>query len=174
MNDTLQEAHPASRLGESLYALSVWLAYLGGAIVAALGIMSAISIIGRSAFSRPITGDFELVEIGTAIAGTLFLPYCQVSRGHIVVDLFTLRASQRTRDWLDRFGALLMAIMFFAVGWRALVGSMDLRSSGETSMLLGFPTWIGYAGIVPGVTVAGIMALAESFGIKVSGRTTHE
>ena len=145
------------------------LAYLGGTVVAAIGIMSAVSIIGRSALGRPILGDFELVEIGTAIAGTLFLPYCQATGGHIAVDVFTLRASRRTVERLDRFGCLLMAIMFIAVGWRAIYGSIGLRHNGETSMLLGFPLWIGYAGIVPGTLVAGIIALAQSFGIRLAG-----
>ncbi len=152
-----------------LNTLARALAYLGGTVVAAIGIMSAVSIIGRSALGRPILGDFELVEIGTAIAGTLFLPYCQATGGHIAVDVFTLRASRRTVERLDRFGCLLMAIMFIAVGWRAIYGSIGLRHNGETSMLLGFPLWIGYAGIVPGTLVAGIIALAQSFGIRLAG-----
>jgi TRAP-type C4-dicarboxylate transport system permease small subunit len=136
--------------------------------------MSAVSIIGRSVISSPITGDFELVEIGTAVAGSLFLPYCQATGGHISVDFFTLSASERTRDWLDRFGCLLMAIMFAAVGWRAIVGGLDLRQNGETSMLLGFPIWIGYAGMVPGVFVAALVALAQCFRIEVSGRSVYD
>jgi TRAP-type C4-dicarboxylate transport system permease small subunit len=158
-------------IGRALKRLSVMFAYGGGALVAGVGIMSAVSIIGRAAIKRPITGDFELVEIGTAIAGTLFLPYCQATGGNIVVDLFTLRASERVRDWLDRFGSLLTAVMFLALGWRAAVGSVDMKSYGETSMLLGVPIWIGYAGILPGVFLAGIVALAQSFGIKVAEHT---
>lgn len=162
------------RLGAALGRLAVRLAYVGGVVVAAVGLMSAVSIISRSAISWPITGDFELVEIGTAVAGSLFLPYCQATAGHISVDFFTLKASDRTKDWLDRLGHLLMAIMFFAVGWRAVVGGLDLRQSGETSMLLGFPIWIGYAGMVPGVFVAALVALAQCFGIEVSGRSVYE
>jgi TRAP-type C4-dicarboxylate transport system permease small subunit len=154
-------------LGAALSRLGIALAYCGGAIVTAIGVMSVLSIVGRSAL-RPITGDFELVEIGTAVAGTLFLPYCQATGGNIVVDLFTLRAGERTRDRLDRFGSLLMAVMFLAVGWRAAVGSVDLYRTGESSMLMRFPVWLGYAGILPGVFVAGIIALAQGFGIKVT------
>ena len=155
-------------LGDILNRTSILLAYAGGLVVGGVGIMSVVSIIGRSALRRPITGDFELVEIGTAIAGTLFLPYCQATYGHIAVDLFTLRASARVRDWLDRFGSLLMAIMFLAVGWRAAVGGIDMRHNGETSMLLGFPIWLGYVGILPGVFAAALVALAQSCGIKVA------
>ena len=153
------------------------MAYIGGTVVAGIGIMSAISIIGRAVISRPITGDFELVELGTAFAGTMFLPFCQMSGGHIVVDIFTMRASERTREWLDRFGALLMAVMFIAVAWRAMAGSLGLRTTGESSMLLGFPTWVGYASIVPGVFIAGIVALAQSLGLvrfKQAELPSHE
>lgn len=167
---SLETSPPGTALGR----LATYFAYIGGGVIAAVAVMSAVSIIGRSALGRPITGDFELVEIGTAIAGTMFLPYCQATGGHIVVDLFTLRASRRTHEWLDRFGCLLMAIMFFAVGWRAIAGCIDIRLSGETSMLLGFPIWIGYVGILPGTLFAGLIALAQSFGIQVSESAADE
>ena len=162
-----------ARLGDILSRASILLAYCGGLVVAGVGVMSVISIVGRSALRRPITGDFELVEIGTAIAGSLFLPYCQATYGNIAVDLFTVHASERTRDWLDRFGSLLMAIMFLAVGWRAAIGGIGMRQSGDSSMLLGFPIWIGYAGRLPGVFVAGAVALAQSCGIAVAQRRSE-
>ncbi len=163
-----------STLGVVLHKLSVLFAYAGGAIIAVIGIMSAISIIGRTIASKPILGDFELVEIGTAVAGTLFLSYCQANGGNIFVDIFTLRLGDRTRGWLDRFGCFVMALMFLTVGWRAVVGGIDIRRAGETSMLMSFPIWIGYFGMLPGVFLAGITALAQSLGINVSGPTVNE
>jgi TRAP-type C4-dicarboxylate transport system permease small subunit len=177
MTAQLPEARPqrgrGAWLGDILNRTSILLAYGGGLVVAGVGIMSVVSIIGRSALRRPITGDFELVEIGTAIAGTLFLPYCQATFGNIAVDLFTLRASERVRDWLDRIGCLLMAVMFLAVGWRAGVGAIGMRQSGESSMLLGFPVWLGYLGMLPGLFAAGIVALAQSCGIAVAQRQSE-
>jgi TRAP-type C4-dicarboxylate transport system permease small subunit len=161
-------------LGPFLRWLSVIFAYIGGAIVSALGIMSAVSIVGRSAMSRPVTGDFELVEIGIAVAGSLFLPYCQFTSGHIVVDFFTQRASPRTIRILDQFGAFLMAVTLLVVGWRTAVAAIDIARSGETSMLLGFPTWIGYAATVPGVIFAGIIALLQSIGLVSAARVVPE
>ena len=172
MNDAAQ--NPPGTLGRSLNWLALASAYAGGAVIAAVGIMSAISIIGRSVIGKPITGDFELVEFGTAIAGSLFLAYCQSSYGHIVVDVFTLKVSDRTREWLDRFGSLLMAVMFFVVGWRTIVGLLDMFRNHETTMLMGVPLWIGYAGMVPGVLLAGVVALAQSFGIAMADRPHDE
>jgi TRAP-type C4-dicarboxylate transport system permease small subunit len=149
-------------LNRALLKVATFCAYLGGVIVSAIGIMSVISIVGRSTGGKPIQGDFELVEIGTAVAGSLFLPYCQASGGHIVVDFFTLRAGPATKRWLDRLGCLLMAAMFLAVGWRAIYGAIGLYSTGETSMLMSIPTWLGYAGVVPGTLIAGLIALAQA------------
>src|SRR5262249_61429091 len=156
-------------LGQALNRLSIAFAYGGGAVVASIGIMSAISIIGRSALRRPITGDFELVEIGTAIAGTLFLPYCQATYGHISIDLFTLRASERVRDGLDRFGSLLMAIMFLAVGWRAAVGSIEMRHNGEISKLLGLPLLVWYLRVLPRGFAPSLGPLGPDRGVRGGG-----
>jgi TRAP-type C4-dicarboxylate transport system permease small subunit len=173
MNGTTMAARFGIRgLGPMLNVIAVLLAYLGGAVVCAVGLLSAASIIGRSAFGRPVTGDFELVEIGIAVAGSLFLPYCQAKRGHIVVDLFTLKAAQRTISYLDRFGDLLMAAALLVVGWRTGVAAHDLLRSGETSMLLGFPKWLGYAATVPGTIMAGLIASAQVAGVKLAEPVT--
>jgi TRAP-type C4-dicarboxylate transport system permease small subunit len=172
----------AAIIAASLERLARSLAYLGGLVVAGVGLLSTVSILGRSAmslplfsyFSRPITGDFELVEIGTAVAGSLFLPYCQLSKGHIIVDFFTLKIGEHIKGALDRLGALLMAVTYLIVGWRTAVGCADIYGSGETSMLLGFPIWIGYAATVPGVLVAGVVALSQAAGLRVTGPPSDE
>lgn len=151
--------------GAWLERLAVAFARAGGLVISGVGLMSAASICGRALFRRPILGDFELVEMGTAIAGSLFLPYCQVARGHVIVDLFTLRLGAGPRRALDRFGALVMATMLLLVGWRTLVGCVDIARSGETTMLMGVPLWIGYAAMLPGVTAAALVALAEGLGV---------
>ena len=162
------DEHPGP--GVLLHRLASALAYAGGAVIAGVGLMSAASILGRATLGRPILGDFELVEIGTAVAGSLFLPYCQANGGHIIVDFFTLRARERTVRALDRLSAVLMAAMFLVVAWRTVVGSVDIARSGETSMLMRVPIWIGYAAMVPGVVAAGAVALAQGLGVRTEER----
>lgn len=174
MSDERSASGPPSGPGMLLHRLAVALAFLGGAVVAGVGLVSAASIIGRTLLGRPILGDFELVEMGIAIAGSLFLPYCQATGGHIIVDLFTLRAGPRTVRALDRFGALLMAVMFLGVGWRTLAGCVDIAGSGETSMLMRIPVWIGYAGMIPGVMAAALIAAAQGLGLTMSGGAARE
>ncbi|MGD1923755.1 MAG: TRAP transporter small permease, partial [Paracoccaceae bacterium] len=92
----------AGRLINSLGAI---LATTGGALLAGLAVMTVISVTGRSLTSvglRPITGDFELVEVGCAVAIFSFLPWCQLKRGHVTVDLFVGFGPA----WLMRFSTL--------------------------------------------------------------------
>jgi TRAP-type C4-dicarboxylate transport system permease small subunit len=160
--------------GARLYRVAVALAFGGGAVIAAVGLVSAASIAGRTVLRRPILGDFELVEIGTAVAGSLFLPYCQATRGHVIVDFFTQRAGPRTIAALDRIGALLLAATFLAVAWRTAVGGVDIARSGETSMLMRIPIWIGYAAMLPGLVAAGLVALAQGLGVVMPERARGE
>ena len=46
------------------------------------------------------------------------MPWCQVRRGNIIVDFFTAGASEATRERLDRFGRLLLALVMALMAWR--------------------------------------------------------
>lgn len=174
MNKTNGHAQERGPLHKVLHAASVWFAYAGGTVVAAIGIMSAVHIIGLWLFSSPVRGDFELVEFGIAIAGTLFLPYCQATRGHIIVDFFTQRASPRTLGWLDSFGSLLMALTLLLIGWRTAIAVGDMYRNGETTTLRALPIWIAYAAMTPGLLLAGLVALAQSMGAMAAEQAPSE
>jgi TRAP-type C4-dicarboxylate transport system permease small subunit len=145
----------------SLRLIALFCAYLGGAVISAVALMSVASIVGRTVIGRTVAGDFELVEIGIAVAASMFLPHCQATRAHIVVDFFTLKAGARAIARFDRLGHLLMAVMLLVIAWRTSAAAVDLWASGQTSMLRGFPLWLGYAATVPGVLVAGLIALVQ-------------
>lgn len=134
------------------------LALAGGAIFAAITLMSAVSVIGRVA-GRPIQGDFELVQLGCAVAIAFCLPYCQLQRGHIMVDFFTTRASARTRHGLDALGALLLALVMALAAWRTGAGTLAMKASNETSMIMGLPVWYAYALMTPAFALTALTAL---------------
>ncbi|MFQ5959596.1 MAG: TRAP transporter small permease, partial [Alphaproteobacteria bacterium] len=137
---------PASRLGGVLERLAKGLALAGGAVLLAVMAVTVVSVVGRTAFASPILGDFELVEIGCAVAVFAFLPYCQLRRGNVVVDLFIRRTHGRAR--LDAAHSLVYAAIAALFAWRLALGGAELRAWGETTMILAVPLWWGFVPIV--------------------------
>ncbi len=134
------------------------LALAGGALFAAVTLMSAASIAGRLV-GRPIQGDFELVQLACAVAIAFCLPYCQLQRGHIIVDFFTARVSKRKRHALDALGALLLALVMMLFAWRSGAGAIAMKASNETSMIMGLPVWYAYALMTPAFALTALAAL---------------
>ena len=134
-------------------------AALGGTLLVAMAAMTVVSVVGRAFFARPILGDVELVQLGTAVCVALFLPYTQFRGGNIIVDFFTQRARPRTRSWLDGFGALLYTLTMALVCWRLVAGGLSARESQETSMLMAIPLWIAYVLMVPGFALSTVIGL---------------
>ena len=92
----------------------------------------------------PIPGDYELTGIITGTAVFAFLPYCQLMRGNVVVDFFTLRASARTRALFDALGSLTFLVLGMLLTWRTVVGAIDMYRTSELTPTLSFPRWITF------------------------------
>ncbi|MER2553136.1 MAG: TRAP transporter small permease [Thauera sp.] len=161
MNDAQSPAlkRPRDRVGRALDVLCRAFAVGGGLVLAAMALMMVFSIARRSLIGTPVQGDFELVQYATAIAVSMFLPFCQMVRGHIIVDFFTMGASERVRAALDAFAGVLLAGAAVLVGWRLSVGMGELLTNGDSSMILGVPTWYAYTAMVPSFFLLGCAAL---------------
>ncbi|MCY4546890.1 MAG: TRAP transporter small permease [Defluviicoccus sp.] len=134
-------SRPTDPVGRLLYAIARWLAILGGAILAAMALLTTVSIVGRAAFSAPVRGDFELVAIGTGIAVFAFLPWCQLTRGNVLVDFFMDRAPVRAKALCDALGGVLYVSLGALLTWRMVFGGIDMHRYAELSLTLNFPRW---------------------------------
>ncbi|HSB24556.1 MAG TPA: TRAP transporter small permease [Burkholderiaceae bacterium] len=146
---------------KTLELLAKACAIAAGALLTLITLMTCVSVIGRNTTGWTIVGDFELTGATAGAAIALFLPWCQLRRGNIIVDFFTARASQRTRSRLDRIGALLMALVMALMSWRAAIGGLNAWQSQSGSMMLGFPEWIVYSCIVPAFSLTALIALVQ-------------
>ena len=146
-------------MGRVLDILARAFAFAGGAVLVGMTGMSVVSIAGRTLRGTPVPGDFELVQVGSAVAIAAFLPYCQLRRGNIIVDFFTGWAPRRVQDVLDALGALLLTGVVGLLAWRTIAGLVTVKASREVTMIVGFPVWIGYAAIVPSLVLATLVGL---------------
>ena len=143
----------------ALAAAASVFALAGGVIVALVAGVTVLSVVGRWLIATPIPGDVELMQLGTASALALFLPYCQLHGRHLIVDIFTVRSGAALHRRLDAVAHLVAAAVLMLLAARAAVGVASLRAATETSMVLGVPLWLAYAPMVPALVLAALIAL---------------
>lgn len=157
--DTNTDAAP-DRLGAALLRLSAGLATAGGLLLLGAAVLTVLSVTGRQFIALgPIPGDVELVELSMAAAIASFLPYCQMKRGHVIVDFVTGFLSSRAKGVLDALAALAFAGCAAIITWRLALGGMDMRAYNDQTMVLGVPTWLSFAVMVPSFALLTIICL---------------
>ncbi|MEO8081085.1 MAG: TRAP transporter small permease subunit [Caldimonas sp.] len=146
----------------SLDLLAKLCAILAGVLLVAVTLMTCASLIGRNFLGMTIIGDFELSGAAAGAAIALFMPWCQLQRGNIIVDFFTAKASERTVRRLDRVGALLLGLVMALLAWRTSLGGLSAYRSGSGTMLMGFPNWVIFAAMVPPLALTAVIAVVQA------------
>lgn len=128
-------------------------ALLGGGVLLSIVAVTAFNIGAHvlDRMARPFGGSVQgfpgyedYVRLTISCAALMLLPYCQLRRGHVAVDLFAARMPA----WLNRSMTVisLAAMAFLAVflfGWM-MVGMIETRSDGAVSRVLQWPEWPFY------------------------------
>ena len=153
------------------------MAYVGGTVLSLLIVLTCVSIAGRllngvlhgigTGWAQslldlgvgPLNGDFELVEAGMAFAIFAFLPLCQITGGHASVDIFTNRMGPKVNRVLRWVIEMVFAAVLILIAVQLLAGMQSKLRSGQTTFLLQFPVWWGYALSLVGAVVAAVVAV---------------
>ncbi|GAA0310144.1 TRAP transporter small permease [Rhodovulum strictum] len=144
-------------------------AALGGAAIFAVSLAVTASVVMRNLGLGGIRGDFELTEIVCATCASLFLPLCQLRRGHVLVDLFTAWLPRHSRLQLDGLWTALFALAWAFLCWRLCHGMIEMRAYGDRTMLLGVPVWWVWLPAILGTGLSALVAL-DSAAALLRGR----
>jgi TRAP-type C4-dicarboxylate transport system permease small subunit len=145
-------------LGKILATFCKLFAIASGIVLLSMAGMSLASIVGRAVFTKPILGDYEMVQMMCAVSVSMALPYAHWANGHVIVDFFTAKVRPSVVLLLDSIAGLLMSAVGAVMCWRLAIGMVDLKKNFDSSMLLGLPTWWGYAPMVPSFGLLSIVA----------------
>lgn len=143
-------------------------AKLGGIVLLLLAVMTVISVIGRGINAYgfgPIQGDFELVEHGTAFVVFCALPYCQIRFGHVSVDVLARHFPYALSWGIAVVSQLAMAGLAVVVSRQLYLGLVDKYQWGETTFIIQFPVWWGYAAALPASVLWALCALMASLAV---------
>lgn len=161
MSDSVREPDAApGPLGAALLRLSVVLAATGGLLLLSAAVLTVVSVTGRQFPSLgPVPGDVELVELAMAAAIASFLPYCQMRRGHVIVDFVTGFLPAGAKAALDALAAFAFMAVAGLFAWRLALGGMDMLAYNDQTMVLGVPTWPAFAVMVPSFALLAVTCL---------------
>src|SRR3546814_7491279 len=127
-------------------AITAW-ALLGGLVLVAVVLINVLSVIGGVVW-RPFPGDFEMTEIGIAVAAFAFLPYCQLTGANVTADIFTSWASPRCIAGFSLLAASIALALSLLLLGRKTLGLHEQKAYGYTTATLQFPPWVAFVPIL--------------------------
>lgn len=157
---------PAARPVALHWLIRSW-ALVGGLLLLSVVVINVVSVVGSALWGKPFAGDFELTEIGVAIAAFCFLPYCQLTGSNVSADIFTARASAKAITVMTFFGSLTALAFSLLLLWRMYYGLLDQKSYDYTTTILQFPHWIAFIPILISLALLAIAAFLNLTGVKV-------
>lgn len=107
-----------------------------------------------------LPGYEDFVSLTVSCAALMFIPLCQLRRGHIAIDVFTERLSKRSQHTLDRIWSAAMCLMALFLAFWMLQGMTESRADNALSPVIGWPVWPFY---IPGVLSLLLWALVAAF-----------
>jgi hypothetical protein len=161
---------PTDPVGRALEFVARACAIFGGLVLTFAMLATVVSIAGRVLVNvvgglpgfgwvGPIPGDYEIVEIGAAVAVGAFLPICQMRGGHVLVDLLFSGAPPSTLAIFSILGNFLFAVVGGIIAWRLYLGALAKFQYQESSMILGMQIGWGYLALAVFFAVATICAI---------------
>ena len=168
MANASEQEPPASTARGPIDRIARAIALAGGLLALGIAGLVTASVLQRWLLQQPIPGDFEFVQMATAVSVFAFLPFCQARRGNIVVDTFTSSLPARLRNLIDALWDLVYAGFMALLTVGLCKGAADAAANGTTTMVLGLPIWPAVAacaalcGVLVVVTAAGAIRLARS------------
>lgn len=143
-----------------LRRLIVGWALIGGCVLLLLVVMTVISVGSGLLIGQPIAGDFELVEMGVAVAVFAFLPLCQLERANVTADIFTQKAGERAKAAMALSGSAIALLFAFLLLWRMSAGMLDYIAYDEYTAILGIPIWCAFPSILVSLALLSLAAIA--------------
>jgi len=150
--------------------LSAAWALLGGLILIAI---VGVTVVNAGAFTADrvaalfgatvagLPGYEDFVRLAVAAASPMFLPYCQVRRGHLAVDLLMNAAPRRVQRIADAASLVLLAGAALFLGYWMVLGMLETRADNVLSRVLGWVEWPFYIPGIVSLVLWAAVALAQ-------------
>lgn len=142
--------------------VELW-ALAGGVLLLAIVLLNAASLTGNIFLSQPVPGDFEIVEMGVAVAVFCFLPYCQITGANVSADIFTSGVGPRMIATFGMLGSLVAFGFAILLLWRMYDGLLDYRLYLQVTTIYQIPIWYAFVPILMSLFLLAIACLLSFY-----------
>ena len=120
-----------SRVARLNGLVTAGLARVATVALALIAVVTFLDVIARKLFNSGFTFTVEMTEMAMALIVFLGVGLVTHERGHIVVDVVTLRLSQRARVWLGLVTNILSLGFVAIMVWRLWLQAALIASKGD-------------------------------------------
>ncbi len=114
---------------------------IAGASLGILALLTAVDVIARYFFNRPIIFSYEFAELTLVFLVSFGLTHTTWNKGHLRLDLVTSLLPKTIEKILDRAANLVSGAVFALIGWGCVIASGRERLSGLETPILGWPVF---------------------------------
>jgi len=134
---------------------------VAGGILVVMMFLTAMDVLLRYIFNRPISGALELTECMMLIVVAFGLAYCAVLKGHVRVELVVERLPQRTQAIINSFTYLLSLGLLLLITRQCIIYMKMMLDSKLTSAVLLIPSFPFVAILALGMAVLLLTLLVD-------------
>ena len=160
-------------------AVAAWatrsLAYVAGAALLWLMLLTVVAVVMRYVFNAPILGAQDISEISLAVVVFLGIPYCGWTGGHVAVDLISTVVGESRLRYTDTLMRLVGAVLFGFVAWQAMRQGLDALEYGDATNLVDIPHYpFMFLMSFGWLLFAGVLLIQAAVGIVEASQTPQE
>lgn len=122
-----------------------------------LGFTANVLVRPFGGYVSGLSGFEDMVTLWVGVVALSFMPYCQLKRGHIAVDIFMKSAPDWLQNLMHYVSALLMAAGATFLGFMLFHGMIEARGDGTVTAVLGWSVWVF---MLPGIISCALWTLA--------------
>ncbi|WP_041076066.1 TRAP transporter small permease [Bacillus sp. OxB-1] len=152
-------------MSKFIEGLNRWMGYISQFILLILVFLTTFDVLGRFFFHRPITGTFELTELGLALVIFLGLGLTHWHDEHISIDFLTTKMSARKQALLDIGIDLFITLFMVLVAYNLWDNSKRIANSNTVTGDLGLPISVFIIIAALGTLAFALSALAKALNL---------
>ena len=110
-----------------------------GTVLFLMMMITAVDVVGRYVFNKPLNGGFEVTEMLLAALIYCGLPLVSQRREHIVIDTFDPLMSARVKRALDVVAEIVCSLTLGGIGYLIFRRAARVAEYGDTTNVLKLP-----------------------------------